>query len=41
MQGAISARGIDPNVNDKILDKFKFNYSWLCTNLHNLEPCKS
>ncbi|KAM3140426.1 hypothetical protein pb186bvf_007406 [Paramecium bursaria] len=41
LQGQINARAIDPNINDSILQQFGFKYQWICTNLFNLQQCKS
>lgn len=37
----INARAYDPNKFDEVGSTLNFTYSWLCTNLCNLGPCKT
>ncbi|CAK55961.1 unnamed protein product (macronuclear) [Paramecium tetraurelia] len=37
----INARAFDKNIQDEIMSTKGIQYQWLCTNLHDLQPCKS
>ncbi|CAD8136460.1 unnamed protein product [Paramecium pentaurelia] len=37
----INARAYDKNIQDIILSTKDIHYQWLCTNLHDLQPCKT